>query len=84
MTIGSGKLKILRRLFVIPVYHKALYAGDVKEFAVKRSGSQGQGADKVEHFTIMAVTHRNQKVTVAEDVEGEDWSGSSRIGSEAG
>lgn len=72
VSVGRGKLRVWRRLFIVPVYHTVLRANDVKAFTIKRSGSTGQGADKVEHFKIRAVTHKNKTVTVAEDVDGED------------
>lgn len=70
--IGRGELSVWRRVFIVPVYHTVLRANDVKAFAIKRSGSVGQGADKVENFKIQAVTHMNKTVTVGEDVDGED------------
>ncbi|MCP4984033.1 MAG: hypothetical protein GY935_26460, partial [Gammaproteobacteria bacterium] len=36
------------------------------------SGSTGQGADKIEHFKIHAVDTGGKKVTLAEDIDGED------------
>ena len=72
VTIQPGEVSVLRRLLVFPVYHRRLQRGDISHLAVKRSGSTGQGADKIEHYKIHAVATGGKKVTVAEDIDGED------------
>jgi len=72
VSIQPGEVSVLRRLAVIPVYRRQLQRGDISHLGIKRSGSTGQGVDKIEHFKIHAVDTRGGKVTLAEDIDGED------------
>ncbi|MGI1678656.1 MAG: hypothetical protein K6L75_08000 [Cellvibrionaceae bacterium] len=72
VTLSRQKIKIIRRLLFIPVYIKTLPITDVSQLMIKKSGSTGQGIHKVEHYKILAVTREHKKVTVAEDVNGQD------------
>jgi len=70
--IESGEVTVLRRLLFIPVYRRQLRRDDIAHLGIKRSGSTGQGVDKVEHFKIRAEDKQGNKVTLAEDIDGED------------
>jgi len=72
VSIQPGEVSVLRRLLVIPVYRRQLQRADISHLSIKRSGSTGQGVDKIEHFKIHAVDTRGGKVTLAEDIDGED------------
>ena len=72
VSIQPGEISVLRRLLVFPVYRRQLQRGDISHLAIKRSGSTGQGADKIEHYKIHAVDSGGGKLTVAEDIDGED------------
>lgn len=72
VSIQPGEVSVLRRLLVFPVYRRQLHRGDIFHLAIKRSGSTGQGADKIEHYKIHAVDSGGKKVTLAEDIDGED------------
>ena len=72
VSIQPGEVAVLRRLLVIPVYRRQLQRGDISHLSIKRSGSMGQGVDKIEHFKIHAVDTRGGKLTLAEDIDGED------------
>jgi len=72
VSIQPGEVSVLRRLAVIPVYRRQLQRGDISHLSIKRSGSMGQGVDKIEHYKIHAVDTRGGKVTLAEDIDGED------------
>ena len=56
----------------LTVYRRQFQRGDISHLAIKRSGSTGQGADKIEHYKIHAVDNGGKKVTLAEDIDGED------------
>jgi hypothetical protein len=71
VSIQPGEVSVLRRLLVIPVYRRQLQRGDISHLGIKRSGSTGQGVDKIEHFKIHAVDTGGSKVTLAEDIDGE-------------
>ena len=62
----------MRRWLFIPVYRRVLKRGDIAHLTIKRSGSTGQGVDKIEHFKIRAEDIRGREVTLAEDIDGED------------
>jgi hypothetical protein len=70
--IESGEVSVLRRLLFIPVYRRHLGRDDIAHLSIKRSGSTGQGVDKIEHFKISAEDRQGRKVTLAEDIDGED------------
>jgi hypothetical protein len=70
--IESGKVSVLRRLLFIPVYRRQLQRDEISHLSIKRSGSTGQGVDKVGHFKVRAVDRQGRKVTLAEDIDGED------------
>ena len=70
--IESGEVSVLRRLLFIPVYRRRLGRRDISHLSIKRSGSTGQGVDKIEHFKIRAEDKQGKKVTLAEDIDGED------------
>lgn len=70
--IDSGEVSVLRRLLVIPIYWRKLRRGDISQLHIKRSGSTGQGADKIEHFKICARDNQGRDITLAEDIDGED------------
>jgi hypothetical protein len=72
VSIKPGEISVLRCLLFIPVYRRQLQRADISHLSIKRSGSTGQGADKIEHFKIHAVDIRGGKVTLAEDIDGED------------
>ena len=70
--IESGRVSVLRRILFIPVYRRRLQRGEISCLSIKRSGSTGQGVDKVEHFKVRAEDKQGGKVTLAEDIDGED------------
>jgi hypothetical protein len=72
VSIESGEVSVLRRLLFIPIYHRKLRRGDISHLSIKRSGSTGQGVDKIEHFKIRAQDNEGRNVTLAEDIDGED------------
>jgi hypothetical protein len=65
----------MRRLLFIPVFYKRLEAGSISYLSIKRSGSTGQGVDKIEHFKLLANDRWGKSVTIAEDLDGEDVAG---------
>ncbi len=72
VSIQPGEISVLRRLLIIPIYSRKLRRGDILHLGIKRSGSTGQGVDKIEHFKIHAQVKQGGKVTIAEDIDGED------------
>jgi hypothetical protein len=72
VVIGRGTLQVTRRLFIVPIKRHQSATYEVTRLEVKRSGSTGQGSKKVDHFKIFAHTKDENKITVAEDVDGED------------
>ncbi|MCP4469453.1 MAG: DUF3592 domain-containing protein [Gammaproteobacteria bacterium] len=70
--IEPGEVSVLRSLMFIPIYRRQLRRGDISHLSIKRSGSTGQGVDKIEHFKIRAEDDQGRKVTLAEDIDGED------------
>jgi hypothetical protein len=72
VAIESGEVSVLRRLLFIPIYHRKLRRADISHLSIKRSGSTGQGVDKIEHFKIRAQDNKGGNVTLAEDIDGKD------------
>ena len=70
--VQPGTVSILRRWLFIPIFRRVLQRDEIAHLAIKRSGSTGQGVDKIEHYKIRAEDRRGRKVTLAEDIDGED------------
>ncbi len=75
VSIRSGRVTVMRRLLFIPIFYKRLEAGSISYLSIKRSGSTGQGVDKIEHFKLLANDRWGKSVTIAEDLDGEDVAG---------
>ncbi len=73
--IRGSQVSVLRRLLFIPVFWRRLSATELSYLTIKRTGSTGQGADKVEHFKLLAHDRNGSRVTLAEDLDGEDVAG---------
>jgi hypothetical protein len=72
VTISQGRVTVLRRLAVLPIFFKRINSSDIRELSVDRSGSTGQGTGKVEHFRIVAHSKTGDTVTLGEDIDGLD------------
>ena len=70
--ITSGTVTVLRRLLFIPILQRQLNISDISHLSVKRSGSTGQGVDKIEHFKVQLHDNSGKSLTLAEDLDGKD------------
>lgn len=70
--IDRQGIRTLRSWLYLPVRSHRLAINEVQYLAIKGTGSSGRGVDKVEHFKLVAVDTRNRKITLAEDLDGED------------
>lgn len=75
VNVNTGNVSILRRLLFIPVYRRSLSRNDISHLSIKRSGSTGQGVDKIEHFKLKAHDKSGRSVTLAEDIDGKEVAG---------
>ena len=63
---------------------------EVRRLELDRTGSTGQGVEKIEHYKIVAHASNARKVTIAEDLDGEELARqfmgylASRMGVESG
>ncbi len=73
--IARNEITVLRRLLFIPVFFRRFKVTDVSHLSIKSTGSTGQGVSKVKHFKIFAHDRNGGKVTLAEDIDGEDVAG---------
>ena len=70
--IDRHRIRTLRSWLYLPVRSRKLAMNQVRHLAIKRTGSTGQGVDKVEHFKLIAVDNQQNKITIAEDLDGQD------------
>jgi hypothetical protein len=70
--ITRSEVSVLRRVLFIPIYWRHLQRNEISHLSIKRSGSTGQGVDKIEHFKIRAQDKQGNNITLAEDIDGED------------
>jgi len=70
--ITSGTVTVLRRLLFIPILQRQLNVSDISHLSVKRSGSTGQGVDKIEHYKLQLHDKSGKSLTLAEDLDGKD------------
>lgn len=72
VTLEGRSIKALRRLFIFPIKYNVLQGNDIRKMEVKSTGSTGQGVKKIKHYKVIAHTTTFKKVTIAEDIDGED------------
>lgn len=72
VTINLQGVKILRRLLFLPILKRQLKRSEIDHLSIKRSGSTGQGVQKIEHYKIVLHDKRQRRMTLAEDIDGED------------
>ena len=72
VVIEPGSVQVLRRLLFIPIYRRHLSRSEISRLEIKRSGSTGQGTNKIEHYKVKLIDQTGKGVTVAEDIDGED------------
>jgi hypothetical protein len=70
--ILPGEVSVLRRLLFLPVYRRHLRRQDISHLGIKRSGSTGQGVDRIQHFKVQAEDQQGRSLAIAEDIDGED------------
>ena len=70
--IEPGGVAVRRRLLFFPIFQRELHREQISHLSIKRSGSTGQGVNKVEHYKIYAHDNNGGKMTLAEDIDGED------------
>ncbi len=75
ITIKGSQINVLRRLLLIPIYYREFSRIDIDHLFIRRSGSTGQGVDKIKHYKVQAKLKNGGKVTLAEDINGEDTAG---------
>jgi len=72
VVIDTTGVSILRRLLFIPVFRRHLSRKDISHLSLKKSGSTGQGVNKIKHFKIKVHDKNGRTATLAEDIDGED------------
>lgn len=72
VSISSDNVSVLRRLLFIPVYRRTLSRNEISHLSIKRSGSTGQGINRIEHFKLKVHDKNGRTVTLAEDLDGKD------------
>lgn len=72
VTLAEKKIKALRRLFIFPIKYDVIKSKDIKTLEIKSSGSKGQGTKQIKHYQLIACTNALKKVTIAEDIDGEE------------
>ncbi len=75
VNIRRNEITVLRRLLFFPVFYRHLVVTDLSHLTIKRSGSTGQGVDKIEHFKLLAHDRNGKSVTLAEGLDGKDVAG---------
>ncbi len=70
--INADGISVLRRLLFVPIFLRSLGTKDISHLSIARSGSTGQGVDKIEHYKLKAHDKAGKSITLAEDLDGED------------
>jgi hypothetical protein len=69
--VSEEGVSVLRRILFIPIYSRVLSSQQIARLISKRTGSTGQGVDKIEHFKILAEDNQGKTFAIAEDIDGE-------------
>ncbi|MGR9043693.1 MAG: DUF3592 domain-containing protein [Gammaproteobacteria bacterium] len=72
VTLAGRKITALRRLLFIPIKYDQIRCDELRNIEVKSNGSTGQGVKQIKHHKLIAQTKNLKKVTVAEDIDGEE------------
>jgi hypothetical protein len=72
VTLSGRQLRVIRRLFIFPIKKSLIQGAEIKKMEVKSTGSTGEGARQIKHYKLIAHTADFKKVTLAEDIDGED------------
>jgi hypothetical protein len=72
ITITSGNLTAVRRLFGVPISKRFIPTDDITGMDTVNSGSMGQGTKRVEYFKIVCRSRTHKDITVAESIEGRE------------
>jgi hypothetical protein len=75
VVIDRDGIFAVRLLLFLPVFWKKVSVSDVRSLDLVRSGSTGSGAHKIVHYKVIARIAGGGRVTLAEDVDGEDLAG---------
>ena len=70
--VTDSELTILRRLLFIPILSKQIQNSEIRHLSIDRSGSTGQGTEKIEHYKIYVHCSGHNKYIIAEGINGED------------
>jgi hypothetical protein len=73
--IARSEITVLRRLLFVPVFFRRLRVNEISHLSIKRSGSTGEGVKRITHFKVLAHDRQGRKLTLAEDIDGEDVAG---------
>jgi len=76
LRITRNHVYVRRSLLVIPVLIKKLKSHEITSMNTKKTGSTGQGNNKIVHYKIEANYSQGSSITVAEDIDGEDLANS--------
>ncbi len=72
VSLSERKLTVLRRLFIFPVQYKQINHQEIKNIAIKSTGSTGQGSRQIKHYKLQLQNTNLKNITIAEDIDGED------------
>lgn len=70
--LSGRQLKVIRRLLFFPIKKNLIRGGEINNMEVKSTGSTGSGVHQVKHYQLIAHTANYKKVTIAEDIDGEN------------
>jgi hypothetical protein len=76
LRISRNHVYVRRRLLVVPVLIKKLKSHEITSLNTKKTGSTGQGNDKIEHYKIEANYSLGSSITIAENIDGENLANS--------
>jgi len=72
VNLNPSEIRTVRKILFFPVQRRSTTVQSVSRLKIKRSGSTGQGVKKIVHFKIVAECAGAKKITLAEDINGED------------
>ncbi|EDY85322.1 conserved hypothetical protein [gamma proteobacterium HTCC5015] len=74
VTIDAQGIKALRSWMYIPIKIHRRALSEIKNLNIKRTGSTGEGVDKIEHYKVLATDQKGQTIPIALDLDGRDVS----------
>ena len=69
---SKANISVKRYWLFFPLKFDTISNREITSIGIRKSGSTGAGVDKVTHYELYVLTNNKKKITIAENIDGED------------